>query len=173
MMQRGQTGNRDVPIDDAASSPMDENVLLREKRQSVQGSRGIEKDCMRLIHLGDELDDTAGLLDLLLGKRRDPAGLDDAGKSGETALAENLAVTGSERVDDGDLGGRGGEALALLSGDESPELVKVDNGAEARVAGQVEVAHTDLTEVTYWSGMMNRSCEEQECQCESPRRFTS
>lgn len=99
-------------------------------------------------NLGNKLNDTTGLLDLLLGERRNPASLDNEGKSGETALAEDLAVTGSEGVNDGDLGGRGSKTLALLSGDESPELVEVDDGAERRVAGQVEVAHTDLTEVT-------------------------
>ncbi len=41
-----------------------------------------------------------------------------------------------------------GEALLLRGGHERPELVDVDNGAPLEVAGEVEAADTDLTEVT-------------------------
>ena len=41
-------------------------------------------------HLCDELNDTAGLLDLLLGLSRDIAGADDDGDFGKTTLAEDL-----------------------------------------------------------------------------------
>lgn len=74
--------------------------------------------------LCDQLDDTTSLSDLLLGELADPAGTDDEGNFGETALSENLGVAEGEEVDDGD----GVLLLALdvgladLGGDERPEL---------------------------------------------------
>ena len=101
-------------------------------------------------NLCDELDDTAGLLDLLLGLGRDVAGADDDGDSGETALAEDLGVAEGEEVEDGSLvGGLVGEVgVALLGGDQGPELVEVDDGLPELLLRLVEVAHTDFTEVT-------------------------
>ena len=40
------------------------------------------------------------------------------------------------------------QTILLLCGNKRPELVDVDGGAPEEVAGEVEVAHTDLTEVT-------------------------
>jgi hypothetical protein len=51
-------------------------------------------------------------------------------------------------VDDGDDVRLSGVALALRSRNERPELVDVDRGLPGRVARQVEVTHTDLSEVT-------------------------
>lgn len=61
---------------------------------------------------------------------RDPAGLDDDGVLGDAALAEQLGVAEGQQVDDGDgvlllaaqVGG------TLLSGDEGPQLVQVEDG---------------------------------------------
>ena len=53
-----------------------------------------------------------------------------------------------ENVDDGDNVRVGGEALLLRLRDKRPELVDVDDRAPVRVAGEVEVAHTNFTEVT-------------------------
>ena len=60
----------------------------------------------------------------------DPAGLDDDRDLRDAALAEQLGVAEGQQVDDGDgvlllaleVGG------ALLSRDEGPKLVQVDNG---------------------------------------------
>ena len=55
----------------------------------------------------------------------------------------------SHAVDDGGLALRvGGVAGARLLGHERPELVHVDHGAEELVLRLVEIAHSDLTEVT-------------------------
>lgn len=61
---------------------------------------------------------------------RDPAGLDDDGDLGNAALSEELGVAEGQEVDDGDgvllLAVQVGSAL--LSGDEGPQLLQVDNG---------------------------------------------
>lgn len=74
--------------------------------------------------LCDELDNTAGLLDLALGVLGEVAGADDEGNLRDATLAEDLAVAEGEEVEDGGgLGGLVGQVLlALLSGDEGPEL---------------------------------------------------
>jgi hypothetical protein len=74
--------------------------------------------------LCDELDDTTGLLDLALGVLGEVAGTDDDGDLRDATLAEDLAVAEGEEVEDGGgLGGLVGQVLlALLSGDEGPEL---------------------------------------------------
>ena len=74
--------------------------------------------------LCDELDDTTGLLDLALGVLGEVAGTDNDGDLGDATLAEDLAVAEGEEVEDGGgLGGLVGQVLlALLSGDEGPEL---------------------------------------------------
>ena len=41
-----------------------------------------------------------------------------------------------------------GKTLLLLGGHKRPEFVDVDDRAPLKVAGEVEAAHTDLTEVT-------------------------
>lgn len=66
--------------------------------------------------LSDELDDTAGLLDLLLGEGRDEAGLDDKGLA-DAALAKELEVAEVDKVDNGDRAG-GGLNLSLGERDE-------------------------------------------------------
>jgi hypothetical protein len=117
--------------------------------------------------LCDELDNTAGLLDLLLGLSGEVAGADNDGDLGEAALAEDLGVAEVEEVEDGGLVALLGEVLVtLLSGDERPELVEVDDGLPEVVLLLVDcapirlcqsswrawllltVAHTNLSEVT-------------------------
>ena len=76
--------------------------------------------------LCDELNDTTGLLDLLLSITAEVAGAHNEGNLGETALAENLGVAEGEEVDDG--GGVGLLAaqvgVTLLGGDEGPKLYR-------------------------------------------------
>jgi len=101
--------------------------------------------------LCDELDNTTGLLDLALSLSRDVTGADDDGDLGETTLAEDLGVTEGKEVEDGGGVGvtlAGKVLLALLGGNEGPELLEVDDGSPELVLELVEVAHTDLTEVT-------------------------
>jgi hypothetical protein len=85
--------------------------LRRDKNTNIQ-------------RLCDQLNNTTGLLDLLLGIAAEVAGTDDEGDLGETALAEDLGVAEGQEVDDG--GGVGLLAaqvgVTLLGGDESPEL---------------------------------------------------
>lgn len=101
-------------------------------------------------HLCDELDNTASLLDLLLGLSGNVAGADDDRDSRETTLAENLGVAEGEEVEDRSLVRRlvGEVCVALLGGDQRPELVEVDDGLPELLLRLVEVTHTDFTEVT-------------------------
>lgn len=100
--------------------------------------------------LRNQLDDTAGLGDLLLRKLADVSGTDDDGDLRETALAKDLGVAEGEEVEDG-----GGVlllalevSLAGLGGDEGPELVDVYRRAPEVVELLVVVPHTNLTKVT-------------------------
>lgn len=77
--------------------------------------------------LRNQLDNTAGLGDLLLRKLADISGTDDDGDLRETALAKDLGVAEGEEVEDG-----GGVlllalevSLAGLGGDEGPELQNI------------------------------------------------
>lgn len=54
----------------------------------------------------------------------------------------------SEDVNDRDNIRALSHTLLLRCGDKRPELVDVDSGAPEQVAGQMEVTHTNLTEVT-------------------------
>jgi hypothetical protein len=136
-------------------------------RKEKNPSTAIDADVEN--RLCDELDNTAGLSNLLLRQLADPSRLDDDGDFGKTALAEDLGVAEREEVDDGD-----GVALVAsevgvtgLGGDKRPELkkfvschnhlisiyapsylVQVDHRLPEVVLLLVEVPHTNLTEVT-------------------------
>jgi hypothetical protein len=83
-----------------------------------------------LWYLCDELDDTTSLLDLALGLRREEASTDDDRDLWETTLAEDLCVAEVEEVEDrcGVRALVGKVLLTLLSRDERPKLVEVDDG---------------------------------------------
>lgn len=88
-------------------------------------------------HLCNQLDDTAGLLDLALGLLGEEARLDDDGNFGQTALAEDLGVAEREEVEDrGGVGLGAGEVLrAHLFGDERPELCEtLTSGSQSACA---------------------------------------
>ena len=89
----------------------------------------------------------AGLLDLLLSELGEVLCLDDDGDV-DLSVSEKLEVTEVDEVDDGGLAASvlGGLVDTLAGGVE--DLVNVDGGAEAAVLQDVELAHTDLTEVT-------------------------
>lgn len=89
--------------------------------------------------LCDELDDTASLLDLALGLLGNVAGLDDDGDLGNATLAEDLGVAERKEVKDGGVATLLLEVLlALLGGDEGPELVEVDDGLPELLVGLVD-----------------------------------
>jgi hypothetical protein len=108
-----------------------------------------EMTCQNANTLSLEHDGTTSLADLLVGLLADPAGLDDAGHV-HLASAEQLGVAAGLEVDDG-------EGLALLRGSDRSggnqlgQVAQVDGGLPRGVGLLVEVAHTDLTEV---SGMV-------------------
>ena len=68
--------------------------------------------------------------------------------SDSLSVAQDLCVAVTESVNDGDDLRVLLQVRLLLLWHECPELVDVDNWAPMRVARQVEVAHTDFTEVT-------------------------
>ena len=96
------------------------------------------------LFLSLEFNDTTGGLELLFGELGDVAGADDAG-AGDDTVAEELSLTVGEEVNDG-------EVTTLLDGggvgDHLGELVEVDGGLPGGVGLLVEVAHTQLTEVS-------------------------
>lgn len=100
--------------------------------------------------LSDELNNAASFLDLLLSERADETGANNNRDLRKKALAEDLAVAGSKSVDDRGSRCRGSREVlvALLSRDQRPQLIKVENGAPLAVLQQVELAHTELTEIT-------------------------
>lgn len=78
----------------------------------------------RINTLSNQLDDTTGFLDLLLGIPGEVAGAHNDGDLRETALSENLGVTEREEVDDGSGVGllAGDVGFTLFLRDKSPEL---------------------------------------------------
>lgn len=75
-----------------------------------------------------ELDNTTSLLDLTLGVLAEVSGADNEGDLRETTLSEDLGVSEGKEVENrGRVGGAlaGEVLLALLSGDEGPELKRV------------------------------------------------
>jgi hypothetical protein len=106
-------------------------------------------DPSHIFRLCDKLDDTTSLLDLLLRESRDVACAHDDGDVGQAALSEHFRVAEGEEVEHGCLVGLLVQVLvALLGGDERPQLVEVDDGLPELVLELVEVPHTDFTEVT-------------------------
>lgn len=101
--------------------------------------------------LGNKLHSTANCLDLLLGALTDKSGTDNNRNSGDAALTEDLAVAGSQSINHWSRSGRSSRKvlLAVLTRDETPELVQVKNWAPLTVLQEVEVTVTDLTEVTW------------------------
>jgi len=64
------------------------------------------------------------------------------------SIAQHLSVAEFQGVNDGDELRVGSQTLLLLSGHKTPELVDVDGWAPLGVASEMEMAHTNLSEVT-------------------------
>ncbi len=95
-----------------------------------------------------QLADTTSLVDLLLSKLSEETSSNNNGLLGKVTLTENLENTGLGAIDDWSLVG----VLIGLSGflrDEGPDLLDVDSGAMISVSSKMEVAHTNLSEVTW------------------------
>ena len=89
---------------------------------------------------------TTSLSDLLLGAFGEELGLDNDGLLGESALAEDLEVTGLGDVDHRDRCA----LLPLLADvlrDEGPDSVDVNGGAVVEIVVEVEVSHAVLAKV--------------------------
>ena len=69
-------------------------------------------------------------------------------KSYSLSVTQDLGVSVLEDVDNRNDSRALGQTLLLSCGNKRPELVDVDGGAPEEVAGEVEVTHTNLTEVT-------------------------
>ena len=75
-------------------------------------------------------------------------GSSEGTKSYSLSITQDLGVSVLEDVDNRNDSRALGQALLLSCGNKRPELVDVDGGAPEEVAGEVEVTHTNLTEVT-------------------------
>lgn len=97
-------------------------------------------------HLSSEDAGTTSGLDLLSGRLGEKLGLDDDGDVGKRSSSEDLEETVLGNINDGSL------LLSLevlnVESRESPETVEVDDGAVVLGILVMEVAHTDLSEVT-------------------------
>ena len=69
-------------------------------------------------------------------------------KSYSLSVTQDLGVSVLEDVDNRNDSRALGQTLLLSCGNKRPELVDVDGRAPEEVAGEVEVTHTNLTEVT-------------------------
>lgn len=104
-----------------------------------------------MIRLCNQLNNTTSLGDLALCLLADPSCADDQWNLWDATLAENFAVAEGEEIKNWDgVGLLARDVLgALLSWDERPELVQVDDWLPEVVALLVEVTHTNLTKVTW------------------------
>ena len=97
--------------------------------------------------LSSEDTGTSSSLDLLLSNAADELGLHH-NRSVDAASAEELEHSVLREVNHGSLGGILLRLLLSLFRKNTPQLVQVHRGAVVEVALQMEVSHTDLTEVT-------------------------
>merc|ERR1719245_1504487 len=99
-------------------------------------------------HLRNSNADSDGGLDLFLGSAGEESGFDDDGLGRETSLSKDLEESSFGDVDDGGSGGVGGSGLAIFLRNQRPQLLDINRVAVDWVLFDMEVSHTDFTEVT-------------------------
>ena len=103
------------------NQPVHASQHVCSPRQSI-AAQNPERKCFAC--LCDQLNDTTSLGNLALSLLAEPPGAHNQWNLGESTLAENLAVSEREEIENGDdvLLAGGQVLVALLSGDEGPEL---------------------------------------------------
>jgi len=98
----------------------------------------------------NQFDNTTSLSDLSLCLLAEPSRTHNQWDFGDSALAENFRVAEGKEVEDGDgvFLVTGEVFVALLGGNEGPELIQVDNRLPEVVSLLVEIPHSDLSKVT-------------------------
>jgi hypothetical protein len=87
------------------------------------------------------------LLDLHLGQLGERSGSNNDGLLREITLTKDLKDTSLLAIDDRDIGSLS-VGNSCLFRNERPNLLDVDSWAVISVASEMEVSHTDLTEIT-------------------------
>lgn len=102
---------------------------------------------LRSDSLVGQLADTSCLINLLLSELGEEASSNDHWLAWHVTLTENLENTGLGAIDNWRLV-RVLECLLGFLRDEGPDLLDIDSWAMVSVLSQMEVTHTNLTEVT-------------------------
>ena len=98
--------------------------------------------------LFSELANTTSLLDLLLGQLGEGSGTNNNSLLWKITLTEDLEDTSLGAIDDWRLLRLGISLTGLLS-NEGPHLLNIDGRAMVGVSSEMEMSHTNLTEVTW------------------------
>jgi hypothetical protein len=101
-----------------------------------------------ILILSHELNNATSLVNLLLCELGYKLGTHYHGLSRELSLAKHLEISMLSYVNDGSSSSVLGSLEATLLTNESPELIKVNDGAEILVRTLMEITHTNLSEVT-------------------------
>ena len=102
------------------------------------------------LNLSDQNASTSSVGDLLSSLGREELSLHNNWDAWEWSTSQQLVVSVLCDVNDWSLSILGvGSCLADLVGNKGPQLINVDGWAPLGVSLQVEVSHTDLTEVTW------------------------
>ena len=127
--------------------PVENDIRLERVLHFLTTNKAKSIDSSYFNSLSSEDAGTSSSLDLLLSNAADELGLHH-NRSVDAASAEELEHAVLREVDHGSLGGVLLRLLLSLLRKNTPQLVQVHRGAVVEVALQVEVSHTDLTEVT-------------------------
>jgi len=100
------------------------------------------------LDLLDELTDTTNLLDLLLGQLAEISSSDDNWLLWKDTLTKDLEDASLLAINNWDLGGLSVSDSGLFW-DEAPYLIDVDGWAVISISSEMEMSHSDLTEVTW------------------------
>ena len=127
--------------------PVENDIRLERVLHFLTTNKAKSIDSSYFNSLSSEDAGTSSSLDLLLSNAADELGLHH-NRSVDAASAEELEHAVLREVDHGSLAGVLLRLLLSLFRKNTPQLVQVHGGAVVEVALQVEVSHTDLTEVT-------------------------